>query len=280
MTTEAGAHHASSRGEREPIRFVALGDSFTEGVGDPDPSRPNGVRGWADRVAEQLTLRFPDTTYANLAIRGRTMLPVLDEQVEPAVELQPTLVSLYAGGNDILRPNVDLDELMVSYEEAFVRLRSTGAQVMTFTGFDARNFFGVFKSTRGRSAIYNELLREIAEKHGVIIVDFWRMSEEFSDERYWSTDRLHMNAHGHRKMAGKVLETLQVSPVDLGLEPLPEMRSVSRVEATKASVKWVREFAIPWVGRRVRGASSGDGMEPKYPELQSLTVTEGASGGD
>ena len=48
-------------------RFVALGDSFTEGVGDPDPTRPNGLRGWADRVAEVLATRTDDFGYANLA---------------------------------------------------------------------------------------------------------------------------------------------------------------------------------------------------------------------
>ncbi|RUQ23224.1 MULTISPECIES: SGNH/GDSL hydrolase family protein [Kocuria] len=261
--------------ERGPIRFVALGDSFTEGVGDPDPTRPNGVRGWADRVAEQLTLRFPNTTYANLAIRGRTMEPILDEQIEPALALEPTLVSIYAGGNDILRPSLDIDEMMVHYEDAITRLRSSGAHVFSFTGFDAKNFYGVFRSTRGRAAIYNELLREIADRHGVILVDYWRMSKEFSDPRLWSVDRLHMNSLGHRKLAGKVLETLDVTPVvDLGLETLPQLRHVSRVETTRANVDWVREFALPWVGRRLRGTSSGDGMQPRYPELQTLEVTE------
>ena len=85
-------------------RFVALGDSFTEGVGDDDPARPNGVRGWADRVAEQLGAADPGFGYANLAIRGRKLRQILAEQVEAAVELKPTLVSIYAGANDILRP--------------------------------------------------------------------------------------------------------------------------------------------------------------------------------
>lgn len=258
--------------EREPIRFVALGDSFTEGVGDPDPDRPNGVRGWADRVAEQLTLRFPSTTYANLAIRGRTLGPILEEQIEPALALRPTLVSLYGGGNDILRPSIDVDELMVGYDEAFGRLRASGAQVMTFTGFDVRHFFGVFKGTRGRTAIYNELLREIAERHELILVDFWRMSEEFSDPRYWASDRLHMNARGHAKMAGKVLETLQLAPDDLGLEPLPQLRPVGRVQAARAEMAWAKDFALPWVGRRLRRTSSGANLDPRYPELQTLTV--------
>ena len=277
--SDASREGSEDRTERDPIRYVAVGDSFTEGVGDVDPDRPNGVRGWADRVAEQLTLRFPRTTYANLAIRGRTMAPILDEQIDAALELEPTLVSIYAGGNDILRPSVDIDDMMVGYEDALSRLRSSGAHVLTFTGFDAKNFYGVFKGTRGRAAIYNELLREIVDRHGLILVDYWRMSKEFSDSRYWAPDRLHMNTRGHRKLAGKVLEALEVTPaVDLGLEPLPKMRQVSRVQTTRANVEWVREFALPWVGRRLRGTSSGDSMSPKYPELQSMTVTESEPG--
>ncbi|WP_129656622.1 SGNH/GDSL hydrolase family protein [Rothia halotolerans] len=275
---EGGGAGGGAQSRRAPIRYVALGDSFTEGVGDPDPERPNGVRGWADRVAEQLTLRFPETTYANLAIRGRLLNRILDEQIEPALELAPTLVSLYGGGNDILRPNVDIDELMAAYDDAFARLRAAGAQVVTFTGFDVRNFYGIFRGTRGRTAIYNELLREIAEDRDVVLVDLWRFSDEFQDARYWAPDRLHMSTLGHVKMAGKVLEALQVAPDGLGLEPLPRMREVSRVQTTRANVEWVREFALPWVGRRLRGTSSGDALAPRYPEAQSMSVTEGTGG--
>ena len=189
--------------------------------------------------------------------------------------LRPTLVSLYGGGNDILRPSIDVDALMADYDEAFGRLRASGAQVLTLTGFDVKHFYGVFKATRGRTAIYNELLREIAEKHDLILVEFWRFSEEFSDARYWAKDRLHMNTLGHIKMAGKVLEALQVGAGELGLEPLPQMREVSRVQATRANLEWVRTFALPWVGRRLRGTSSGDSLSPRYPDLQSLQVTEG-----
>ena len=78
-------------------RYVALGDSFTEGVGDPDPGRPNGVRGWADRAADVLATQTDDFGYANLAIRGRKLQAVLAEQIQPALALEPDLVTIYAG---------------------------------------------------------------------------------------------------------------------------------------------------------------------------------------
>src|SRR6478672_7358197 len=117
-------------------RYVALGDSFTEGVGDHDPTRPNGVRGWADRVAEVLGRSTDDFGYANLAIRGRKMDAILAEQVEPALALRPDLVTIYAGGNDFLRPRISVDAVVARYGEAVARLTATGATVLLFTGFD------------------------------------------------------------------------------------------------------------------------------------------------
>ena len=142
-------------------RYVALGDSFTEGVGDDDPDRPNGVRGWADRVAEQLGAADPSFGYANLAIRGRKLRQIMAEQVDAAVELKPTLVTIYAGANDILRPRIDIDGLLAEYDAGIRKLKATGATVVMFTGFDARGS-KVFGTMRGRTAIYNELVRGIA----------------------------------------------------------------------------------------------------------------------
>lgn len=214
--------------EGESIRYVALGDSFTEGVGDADPARPNGVRGWADRVAEQFMLADPKATYASLAIRGRLLGQIIDEQVDAALALKPNLVSIYGGGNDILRPSLDIDSLMARYDEANGRLRAAGIQVFTFTNMDVRDF-NAFKHTRMRSALYNELLREIVDKHDLILVDYWR-KRDFSDWRYWSGDRLHMNTAGHIKMAGRVLDTLSLDRGGLAEAPIPQALAFTRMQ--------------------------------------------------
>ena len=99
-------------------RFVAIGDSFTEGVGEWDDRYPNGVRGWADRVAKQLSKRDRAWEYANLAVRSRVLDDVVATQLDRALDLQPTLVSFFAGGNDILRLRSDMDDLMARYEAA------------------------------------------------------------------------------------------------------------------------------------------------------------------
>ena len=243
--------------------YVAIGDSFTEGVGDPDPTRPNGVRGWADRVAEVLAAEIPGFRYANLAIRGRKLLSVLGEQVEPALALQPNLVTLYAGGNDILRPKVDIDAILTPYAAAARRLRDSGATLVLFTGFDL-GWAPVFGRLRGRVAVYNELVREIADVTGATLVDYWRM-REYRDPRLWDVDRMHMSSLGHQHMAAQVLDVLDVLH-SLHLDPLPDLPPLTRTQQRDADRAWAMSHAVPWVQRRLTGRSSGDGLRAKYPE--------------
>lgn len=245
-------------------RYVALGDSFTEGVGDGDESRPNGVRGWADRVAEQLVLADNSWGYANLAIRGKKLHQVLDEQVDAALALSPTLVTIYAGGNDILRPKVDIDAIVAAYDAGIAKLCAGGAAVLVFTGFDSGSS-PVFGRTRGRTAIYNELVREAVERNNAVLVDYWRM-KTLQDERYWAVDRLHMSPAGHMLTAKKVLEVLRGTDA-IEIPELEEAPARNRVEQLRRDAQWAREYLGPWVSRRLRGVSSGDNLSPRYPQL-------------
>ena len=257
-------------------RYVAVGDSFTEGVGDHDPTLPHGVRGWADRVAEVLATRSEDFGYANLAIRGRKLDAILAEQVDPAVAMRPDLVTIYAGGNDILRPRMEVDTLVARYDEAVGRLVGTGAEVLVFTAFDL-GFAPLFRHLRGRVATYNELVREVADTRGARIVDFWRL-RDYRDARLWDVDRIHMSSAGHQRMAVAVLNTLGVEH-DLEphrLDPLPEM---DRRQRRDADLAWARSHAAPWLQRRVRGTSSGDLLTPRRPVLAPVRLPSGSSVG-
>ena len=251
-------------------RYVALGDSFTEGVGDHDETLPNGVRGWADRMAEVLAERDKDFTYANLAIRGRKLLPILDEQIEPALAMKPDLVSIYAGANDVLRPRIDLDMLVDEYDKALGRLAEAGAHLVVFTAYDPGRV-PVFAALRGRFAIYNELVRHVADKHGATLVDFWRM-RAYRDPRLWDTDRMHMSSAGHQVMAIEVLNALGIEhdlvPLELG-----ERETLSLVQQSTGHAHWLRASAGPWVKRRLTGQSSGDNLEPRWPELVRLDAS-------
>ncbi|MCW2747034.1 MAG: hydrolase [Nocardioidaceae bacterium] len=250
-------------------RYVALGDSFTEGVGDPDPALPNGVRGWADRFAEVLATKTDDFSYANLAIRGRKVLPILAEQIEPAVAMRPDLVSIYAGANDVLRPKVDIDGLIEAYDEGLGKLAATGARILTFTAYDVGGV-AVFGALRGRFAVYNELVREVADKHGATLVDFWRL-RDYQDSRLWDVDRMHMSSAGHQRMAIAALDALGIehTTAPLELTPLP---TLTRAQRRAANIDWAKSYATPWVQRRLKGTSSGDGLRPRRPILAPVEL--------
>ena len=244
-------------------RFVAIGDSWTEGVGDPDQSRPNGLRGWADRVAEELAAGRDDLGYANLAIRGRTVQEILDEQLAPALDLEPDLLSLQGGGNDLLHVRVDIDALVGSIDAAVGRANDTGAHVVLFTHGTPAG--GPFRALGGRIAVFNELLREVADTRDSTLVDNWRLHEA-RDARYWSSDRVHLSPFGHHLAARHVLNSLGVRHDHEPLA-LPDPTGSARRERLQADLEWARTFVGPWVYRRVTGRSLGDGVSAKRPVL-------------
>jgi lysophospholipase L1-like esterase len=194
--------------------FAALGDSFTEGLNDLYPS--GGYRGWADRVAEILAGQTPGFGYANLAIGGKLLDQVIAEQVPRAAELAPDLVTLAAGGNDILR-RTDVDRLAARFEHAVAVLQAAGCRVLIFTGFDPR-MFPVIRLLRGRIAAYDMHLRAIADTHGCDLVDLWSM-RSLHELRAWSPDRLHLSSEGHRLVAQRTCQVLGVRAPVAGSPP-------------------------------------------------------------
>lgn len=244
-------------------RFVAIGDSFTEGIGDPDPQTAGGYRGWADRVAEVLAAQTDDFAYANLAVRGKLIRQIIAEQLDPAIALRPDLVSFCAGGNDVIRVGTDPDDIAAQFEGAVAHLAGTGAAVVVFTGIDT-GFTPVFRSFRGKVAIYNENIRAIAERYDCIVADQWAL-KTVQDPRFFDDDRLHYNALGHHEVARMVLRALNV-PNDLkALEPEPLPLRTWRA-ARANDLVWAREYFVPWVLRRLRHQSSGDNIAAKRPD--------------
>lgn len=249
-------------------RYVALGDSFTEGVGDWDPSLPNGVRGWADRFAAGLArAQGGDLEYANLAIRGRKLRPIIAEQFEPALAMRPDLVTLYAGANDIMRPKVDLEALFATYDDAVARLTASGATVVLFTACDPGDT-KVYAPVRGRFLRYCEAVRDTAARHGAMVIDYWQMAE-YRDLRYWDDDRMHMSPAGHQHLAIAALDALGVRH-DLEEPVLADLPVMSRRERIAHDTRWAVAYLGPWIKRRITGRSSGDGLAPRRPSLQPV----------
>jgi lysophospholipase L1-like esterase len=245
-------------------RYIAVGDSFTEGLSDPDPGRTGEFRGWADRLAGHLAAAAPsgEIEYANLAVRGRLLARIVDEQVEPAVALGPDLITISAGGNDVIRPGSDPDALAERLDPALARLAATGATLVLFTGVDVA-FSPVFRRIRGKTAIYNENLRVLAAKHGALVADQWGL-KAIQDVSMWAVDRLHLNPSGHHEVARMVLDVLGVPNTLEPQRPEP-MGPPTWRQARTEDLAWAREYLVPWVMRRIRRTSSGDGVLPKRP---------------
>ncbi|MBM6620494.1 SGNH/GDSL hydrolase family protein [Micrococcaceae bacterium RIT802] len=244
-------------------RLVAIGDSFTEGVGDGEPRLPNGVRGWADRVAKQLGKADPAWEYANLAIRSRRLRGIIEEQIEPALALEPTVITFYAGGNDLLELRQDMPALLEEYSRAVARLCDSGAQVLLFTGFDIP-LHPVFEPMRRRNQVFNAHVRDLAAEHGATLVDYWTW-DVYRDRRMWNTDKLHMNRAGHRYMAIRILEILGVEH-QLAFEPFGPADRLTTRQALLRDVEWAHQWVFPMFGRRLRGVTLGDDLRPRWPE--------------
>jgi lysophospholipase L1-like esterase len=242
-------------------RYVAMGDSFTEGIGDPEPASPGGFRGWADRVAEELSRDHPDFAYANLAVRGRLLRQIVDQQLETCLSLQPDLVTLSAGGNDLLRIGANPDRLAEKLDSVVQVLTETGATLVLFNGPDTG--FSVLSHLRSKIAIYNENLRTVAARHGAVVADMWSL-RELKDLRMWDEDRLHFSPLGHHTIAAMVLETLDVAHTLEPLEPKP-LPPQSWRQARTGDLVWAKDYFVPWVMRGLMHQRGGEGLTAKRP---------------
>jgi lysophospholipase L1-like esterase len=248
--------------------YAAVGDSFTEGVGDPGP---DGVFiGWADRLAALLADQHPEgqLRYANLAVRGRLLGQIIAEQLPRAKELAPDLVTFCAGGNDILRPGSDPDAVAERYAAAVAGLVPHVGTVLVCTGFDTRGV-PVLRHLRGKIATYTAHVRAIADRHGCPVLDLWSL-RSVQDRRAWSDDRLHLSPDGHTRVALRAAQVLGLEvPADPD-QPWPPEGYRSPSEVRRDNIHWAREHLVPWIGRRLRGVSSGDDVAPKRPDLLPL----------
>jgi lysophospholipase L1-like esterase len=251
-------------------RYVAIGDSTTEGLDDPYPGG-TGYRGWADRLAGELERRSPGLHYANLAIRGRLAAQVHAEQLGPAVALRPDLATVVAGLNDALRRGFDLDATAGHLDAMLSALRATGATVVTFTFPDPVPVMPMARPARPRLAALNARLRESAARTGTLLLDLER-HPVVSDPRLWSADRLHANAAGHERIAAGLAHLLGLDGADPDWDlPLPTAPARRPHHTAAAELAWAARYFVPWLLRRARGRSSGDGIAAKRPDLAPFT---------
>ncbi|MBN9177291.1 MAG: SGNH/GDSL hydrolase family protein [Microbacterium sp.] len=240
------------------IRFVAIGDSFTEGVGDELPD--GTVRGWADLAAQGWAdARGEAIAYANLAIRGKLVWPIVTQQLERALALKPTHLSFNGGGNDMLRPRTSIAHIADAFSQVLRRCDEEGVRLILLSGANPSAQLPLSRVIQRRGDLMSAaVVARMEEREDVVQALNWP-DAELSDPSYWSEDRLHMNSRGHHRVAARVLEALGERVPD-GWWSLPELPEPIRL----AQRDYFREHLGPWVRRRLTGTSSGDGREPKF----------------
>ncbi|MEU5218553.1 SGNH/GDSL hydrolase family protein [Streptomyces sp. NPDC020807] len=244
--------------------FVAVGDSFTEGMSDLGPD--GSYRGWADVLAGRLAARAPGFRYANLAVRGKLIGQIVDEQVDLAAGMKADVVTLVGGLNDTLRPKVDMVRVRDLLTEAVERLTPSCGQLVLMRS-PGRNG-PVLERFRPRMEELYAHIDDLSARHGALVVDLYEGGTGvLGDPRLWDVDRLHLTADGHRRVAEAVWRTLGLEPGTDWRAPLPPSVRPGWATRRVEDARFAREHLGPWIGRRLTGRSSGDGRAPKRPEL-------------
>lgn len=255
-----------------PTSFVALGDSFTEGMSDL--LADGSYRGWADLLAARLAARTEHFRYANLAVRGKLIRQIADDQVPLAAAMNADLVTLVGGLNDVLRPGCDLAAVCGLLEESAAKLAPSCGRLVLMRSPGRSG--PVLERYRGRMERLFAFLDELAERHGALVVDLFG-APVLADPRLWADDRLHLTAEGHRRVAEAVWQALGLPAEADWRAPLPPPTPVTWAHRRRSDLRFARQHLLPWVGRRLTGRSSGDGRSPKRPELGPWTVPPAGS---
>jgi lysophospholipase L1-like esterase len=152
-------------------RYVAIGDSQTEGLWDGDDSV--GLRGFADRLAEIVDAHWPGLMYANLAVRGGRIRDLLDDQLPHALAMDPDLVTVCIGMNDVTRPGPNFDHALAELEDLHAQLALSGATVVTTTFPDLAQIIPIGRVLVARVLRINEEIRRAADWYDFRLVDLY-----------------------------------------------------------------------------------------------------------
>ncbi len=263
MSTDSSPHPARF------TRYVALGDSSTEGIDDPD--EVGGYRGWSSRLAARIdAAQGGGLLYANLAVRGLTTAQVRERQLAAALAMRPDLATVFCGTNDVTAPRFDAARVGADIGRMQRALVEGGATVLSFTLPDLTPLMPLARLIAPRIAALNRALAESSRATGAILVDFAAHSVA-TDPRLWSEDRIHANSAGHARIAAALAHALGLPGCDASWSaPFPAPFAQTRLQWWAAEVRWTRRHLLPWIWQGLRGTSSSQGREPKRPDLAPL----------
>ncbi len=249
-------------------RYVAIGDSQTEGLWDGDDTV--GFLGFADRLAAMLESLYPGLRYANLAIRGKRVAHVLQEQVPQALAMRPDLITVCAGMNDVIQPGRSFGPALIDLECAYAALAESGATVVTTTFPNVAQFLPLGRLVSARLNRINDAIRAATDRYGFRLVDLYS-APSMRELDTWYIDRVHASTKGHILFAAAAAEALNLPDSNhdwAEASPNPTRRSFAG--GAYEQLRWTQDSFFPWIWRRLRGRSSSDGRVPKRPRLEGL----------
>jgi len=250
-------------------RYVALGDSQTEGLWDVDDA--GQLRGFADRLAAQLDSLYPGLMYANLAVRGRRIADVLHHQLPEAVAMRPDLITVCVGMNDATRPGRLFDTALADLDELYGQLAATGATVVTTTFPDIERIIPVGRVLGARVRRINAAIAAASEEYGFCKVDLFAAASMGRPET-WSADRVHGSALGHRLFAAAAAEALGLPGSDHSWAAADgPVASGSLVSRAQSQLLWTQNMLMPWIWRHLRGLPTAHGHGPRRPALAPVS---------
>lgn len=253
--------------------YVALGDSLTEGLGDFDFEVSRFGCGWADRLAELFARVAYESgenfDYANLALRGSSLYEILTAQLEDALKLKPDLVTIFAGSNDFMRSAKTHPEMRALLRGAIKRLHDAGAHVLLVNTVNPVHL-KLFQPLSHKAEAMTRLINSVGAEYQVPVLDLFEMNE-FSNLAFWCDDMVHFSGHGHIRIANRAA---QILGIDQGFEEA-DINQMKRPDRRPLAVmKWTIQHVVPYLVRRVRRRSSGDGLEPKHDSYVTLISRE------
>ncbi|MEW2302952.1 SGNH/GDSL hydrolase family protein [Streptomyces sp. NPDC006655] len=243
------------------VRFVALGDSLTEGVGDP---AGDGWRGWAALLAGGLAAQ--DVDFTNLAVSGAQTRDVLERQTPAALELRPDIVAVVIGVNDTLRCTFDIHAVAERLDKVYAAFTASGATLLTACLPDPGSMLGLpgalARPLARRQRAVNTVVHALSERYGAVHLHAAE-GAWLTDRAMWSADRLHPGERGHRQLAVRFHALL--APLGKATGTAPSSEPEFPAPTRKASLLWLATAGTAWVIRRCRDL---------LPQLLRLAVDE------
>ncbi|MFC9917875.1 glycosyltransferase [Agromyces binzhouensis] len=250
-------------------RFVAVGDSVTEGLCDSSRMAAGEYRGWADRLAMLLAQSADGIGYANLAVRSRRVADAVDVQLPRALDLGADLVTVLIGGNDLVRVGARAEALADRVGDAVDGLRGVGCDVLVVTPFlPAHARLG---SVRVAFERFAERLVARADGAGAMVLDA-SAHGGLTARGMWAEDRVHLNSSGHRALAYAAADVLGVPDAAAlaGLDAVLHGDADELDAPPLPDAEWLVRHAMPWAGRRLLGRTAGDGRVAKHDAIVHL----------